>query len=320
MCIRDRRETLRGTTLEVRRDSAEFAELMNAYGDGKNGRQWGNVRKALFGRLNVRLTDGAGNWDTMQAELAESWPGTFDAENTDITAFTDAVLGVYEASVPVVENPYGMDMETLALDLANEAVEGYLNSPTRRTMADRAAQDAQKAARAEYRKGRRDAQAEMKALYDQAYANRKERFDAMLEVYKQKAQNAKDDAVMRERMQKLKWVQTRDKKLVRQQAEFATRMQRRNDGLLYRKSRDSAQKQVRTLAAWLREPTDTKHVPKKMRTAVLNVLNLFDWNTSNAGTATAQRWQETMKDIALMAKDAEALEPVSYTHLTLPTN
>ena len=148
----------------------------------------------------------------------------------------------------------------------------------------------------------------MKALYDQAYANRKERFDAMLEVYKQKAQNAKDDAVMRERMQKLKWVQTRDKKLVRQQAEFATRMQRRNDGLLYRKSRDSAQKQVRTLAAWLREPTDTKHVPKKMRTAVLNVLNLFDWNTSNAGTATAQRWQETMKDIALMAKDAEALE------------
>lgn len=302
------RETLRGTTLEVRRDSAEFAELMNAYGDGKNGRQWGNVRKALFGRLNVRLTDGAGNWDTMQAELAESWPGTFDAENTDITAFTDAVLGVYEASVPVVENPYGMDMETLALDLANEAVEGYLNSPTRRTMADRAAQDAQKAARAEYRKGRRDAQAEMKALYDQAYANRKERFDAMLEVYKQKAQNAKDDAVMRERMQKLKWVQTRDKKLVRQQAEFATRMQRRNDGLLYRKSRDSAQKQVRTLAAWLREPTDTKHVPKKMRTAVLNVLNLFDWNTSNAGTATAQRWQETMKDIALMAKDAEALE------------
>ena len=206
------RETLRGTTLEVRRDSAEFAELMNAYGDGKNGRQWGNVRKALFGRLNVRLTDGAGNWDTMQAELAESWPGTFDAENTDITAFTDAVLGVYEASVPVVENPYGMDMETLALDLANEAVEGYLNSPTRRTMADRAAQDAQKAARAEYRKGRRDAQAEMKALYDQAYANRKERFDAMLEVYKQKAQNAKDDAVMRERMQKLKWVQTRDEK------------------------------------------------------------------------------------------------------------
>ena len=302
------RETLRGTTLEVRQGSAEFAELMNAYGDGKNGRQWGNVRKALFGRLNVRLTDGAGNWDTMQAELAESWPGTFDAENTDITAFTDAVLGVYEASVPVVENPYGMDMETLALDLANEAVEGYLNSPTRRTMADRAAQDAQKAARAEYRKGRRDAQAEMKALYDQAYANRKERFDAMLEVYKQKAQNAKDDAVMRERMQKLKWVQTRDKKLVRQQAEFATRMQRRNDGLLYRKSRDSAQKQVRTLAAWLREPTDTKHVPKKMRTAVLNVLNLFDWNTSNAGTATAQRWQETMKDIALMAKDAEALE------------
>lgn len=207
-----------------------------------------------------------------------------------------------------VKYAFGMDMETLALDLANEAVEGYLNSPTRRTMADRAAQDAQKAARAEYRKGRRDAQAEMKALYDQAYANRKERFDAMLEVYKQKAQNAKDDAVMRERMQKLKWVQTRDKKLVRQQAEFATRMQRRNDGLLYRKSRDSAQKQVRTLAAWLREPTDTKHVPKKMRTAVLNVLNLFDWNTSNAGTATAQRWQETMKDIALMAKDAEALE------------
>ena len=36
---------LRGTTLEVRQGSAEFAELMNAYGDGKNGRQWGNVRK-----------------------------------------------------------------------------------------------------------------------------------------------------------------------------------------------------------------------------------------------------------------------------------
>lgn len=31
------RETLRGTTLEVRRGSAEFAELMNAYGDGKTG-------------------------------------------------------------------------------------------------------------------------------------------------------------------------------------------------------------------------------------------------------------------------------------------
>ena len=46
----------------------------------------------------------------------------------------------------------------------------------------------------------------------------------------------------------------------------------------------------------------------RMQKTVLNLLNSIDVNNSVEGTKSAARWQEVMKDVQLMAKDALAAD------------
>ena len=48
------REAVKGMEWTVRENSPAYDELVNRFGDGSNGKKWGNVRKALFGTLNVK--------------------------------------------------------------------------------------------------------------------------------------------------------------------------------------------------------------------------------------------------------------------------
>ena len=82
---------------------------MNRFGDGSNGKKWGNVRKALFGTLNVKRVsaDGpAGTFDTNFELLAKQFPGEFAADG-DIVANVERLMQIKEASKPDDENIYG---------------------------------------------------------------------------------------------------------------------------------------------------------------------------------------------------------------------
>lgn len=275
------RDDLRSMTIEVQKESPAYYELLNEYGDGPGGRRWGNVRRNTFGRVNLKLVDGPGNWDTQFAELAESHPAVFDAD-AGAAENVAAALGVFEASEVSYDNPYGMDLDTAAENAAQELFEAYMEMPERHTYADRQRQKALET-RTRYREQRQRALAEQKGRYENRLAELRQK-------------NAGQIQAMRDE---------NTKKLVEQKAVFDERMARRNEGLRYRQARDQAEKNLRRLHRWLVQPTDAQHVPEKMRGAVAEVLNAISFNTHNAGSRADTDLKLALRDIQSLVADPD---------------
>lgn len=275
------RDDLRSMTIEVQKESPAYYELLNEYGDGPGGRRWGNVRRNTFGRVNLKLVDGPGNWDTQFAELAENHPAVFDAD-AGAAENVAAALGVFEASEVSYDNPYGMDLDTAAENAAQELFEAYMEMPERHTYADRQRQKALET-RTRYREQRQRALAEQKGRYENRLAELRQK-------------NAGQIQAMRDE---------NTKKLVEQKAVFDERMARRNEGLRYRQARDQAEKNLRRLHRWLVQPTDAQHVPEKMRGAVAEVLNAISFNTHNAGSRADTDLKLALRDIQSLVADPD---------------
>lgn len=275
------RDDLRSMTIEVQKESPAYYELLNEYGDGPGGRRWGNVRRNTFGRVNLKLVDGPGNWDTQFAELAENHPAVFDAD-AGAAENVAAALGVFEASEVSYDNPYGMDLDTAAENAAQELFEAYMEMPERHTYADRQRQKALET-RTRYREQRQRALAEQKGRYENRLAELRQKNAGQIQAMRD--ENAK--------------------KLVEQKAVFDERMARRNEGLRYRQARDQAEKNLRRLHRWLVQPTDAQHVPEKMRGAVAEVLNAISFNTHNAGSRADTDLKLALRDIQSLVADPD---------------
>lgn len=275
------RDDLRSMTIEVQKESPAYYELLNEYGDGPGGRRWGNVRRNTFGRVNLKLVDGPGNWDTQFAELAENHPAVFDAE-AGAAENVAAALGVFEASEVSYDNPYGMDLDTAAENAAQELFEAYMEMPERHTYADRQRQKALET-RTRYREQRQRALAEQKGRYENRLAELRQKNAGQIQAMRD--ENAK--------------------KLVEQKAVFDERMARRNEGLRYRQARDQAEKNLRRLHRWLVQPTDAQHVPEKMRGAVAEVLKAISFNTHNAGSRADTDLKLALRDIQSLVADPD---------------
>lgn len=275
------RDDLRSMTIEVQKESPAYYELLNEYGDGPGGRRWGNVRRNTFGRVNLKLVDGPGNWDTQFAELAENHPAVFDAD-AGAAENVAAALGVFEASEVSYDNPYGMDLDTAAENAAQELFEAYMEMPERHTYADRQRQKALET-RTRYREQRQRALAEQKGRYENRLAELRQKNAGQIQAMRD--ENAK--------------------KLVEQKAVFDERMARRNEGLRYRQARDQAEKNLRRLHRWLVQPTDAQHVPEKMRGAVAEVLKAINFNTHNAGSRADTDLKLALRDIQSLVADPD---------------
>lgn len=258
------KDSLKKMTFLVQKGSPAYHELMNAYGDTEGGPKWGTVRRNTR-RLNIKLTDGPGNWDTQFAELAQEYPNLFD-DAAGIEQNINSALRVFEADT-VYENPYGMDLDTAAQNAAQELFEAYMVTPERYTYADKQAMRVQQL-RTEYRQRRQD-----------ALQKQKESFDRRLRYERGKA----------------------DDRLARQKAMFDERMTRRNEGMKWRQERDSIEKIQKRLYRTISQPTDTNHVPEGLRRPVLNLLNSVNWNTRKEGSQAAYQFELAMKNIGDMA-------------------
>lgn len=327
------RDDLRSMTIEVQKDSPAYYELLNEYGDGPGGHRWGNVRRNTFGRVNLKLVDGPGNWDTQFAELAENHPAVFDAE-AGAAENVAAALGVFEASEVSYDNPYGMDLDTAAENAAQELFEAYMEMPERHTYADRQRQKALET-RTHYREQRKRALAKQKERFEnrlaQNMAEQRTKFDKKLSDVK--AEGRAREAAAREnknkwvaqmqaridrylsegkieqaerlKERKEKYLAMADPRMARQKAVFDERMARRNEGLRYRQARDQAEKNLRRLHRWLVQPTDAQHVPEKMRGAVAEVLNAISFNTHNAGSRADTDLKLALRDIQSLVADPD---------------
>lgn len=318
------REWLKNTTFEIRKNSPEYQDLMNEYGDGADGkRSWGNVRKNTFGRVNLKLVGEkvAGNLDTAMMEMAGNWPGIFDETAAPVDNIRNA-LGVYEASQVQYHDAYGNDLNTAAALAGQELMDAYLDTPVRETRADKAAAQLNQT-RTALRAEQKAALAAQKAAYEvrvkaleSAQSAQKAKLRAKWIETTRKAAQANNTKVAERLNRQAEGYKTQlmrmdtpdykkmQKQLLNQRAAFETLNERRKDTILLDRARDSVQKNVKQLYKWLAKPNEAGHVQTKMEKAVYDLLGKIDPSTSARGTKSDIRWQETMKDIQLMAQQS----------------
>lgn len=318
------REWLKNTTFEIRKNSPEYQDLMNEYGDGADGkRSWGNVRKNTFGRVNLKLVGEkvAGNLDTAMMEMAGNWPGIFDETAAPVDNIRNA-LGVYEASQVQYHDAYGNDLNTAAALAGQELMDAYLDTPVRETRADKAAAQLNQT-RTALRTEQKAALAAQKAAYEvrvkaleSAQSAQKAKLRAKWIETTRKAAQANNTKVAERLKRQAEGYETQlmrmdtpdykkmQKQLLNQRAAFETLNERRKDTILLDRARDSVQKNVKQLYKWLAKPNEAGHVQSNMEKAVYDLLGKIDPSTSSRGTKSDIRWQETMKDIRQMAQQS----------------
>lgn len=318
------REWLKNTTFEIRKNSPEYQDLMNEYGDGADGkRSWGNVRKNTFGRVNLKLVGEkvAGNLDTAMMEMAGNWPGIFDETAAPVDNIRNA-LGVYEASQVQYHDTYGNDLNTAAALAGQELMDAYLDTPVRETRADKAAAQLNQT-RTALRAEQKAALAAQKAAYEvrvkaleSDQSAQKAKLRAKWIETTRKAAQANNTKVAERLNRQAEGYKTQlmrmdtpdykkmQKQLLNQRAAFETLNERRKDTILLDRARDSVQKNVKQLYKWLAKPNEAGHVQTRMEKAVYDLLGKIDPSTSARGTKSDIRWQETMKDIQLMAEQS----------------
>ena len=318
------REWLKNTTFEIRKNSPEYQDLMNEYGDGADGkRSWGNVRKNTFGRVNLKLVGEkvAGNLDTAMMEMAGNWPGIFDETAAPVDNIRNA-LGVYEASQVQYHDAYGNDLNTAAALAGQELMDAYLDTPVRKTRADKAAAQLNQT-RTALRAEQKAALAAQKAAYEvrvkaleSDQSAQKAKLRAKWIETTRKAAQANNTKVAERLNRQAEGYKTQlmrmdtpdykkmQKQLLNQRAAFETLNERRKDTILMDRARDSVQKNVKQLYKWLAKPNEAGHVQTRMEKAVYDLLGKIDPSTSARGTKSDIRWQETMKDIRQMAQQS----------------
>lgn len=299
----------------VREGSPLYQDLLDRYGDGPKGKTWGNVRKALFGRIDIKKTSEngtSGRIDALFDELAEEWPGVFDRDAAtvdNIQRLMDVYDEVRDGAAYDLET--GMSEEEQAAYLAQDLYAAYLSMPRRQTYADRSAAKAEEVAE-QFRKDKAKAMEQQKAVYEQKLQEqRKWASDRMAELqnrYKAAKVAHDQELVIKTHNQIVKARRQAQETLLRRRAALELQWGNKRERANVTQQRQRVQKSVQNLHRWLMKPTAQQHVQTKMQDAVLNLLNSLNMNVGREGTGTAARWQETMKDIQLMAKDALAAD------------
>lgn len=308
-------DKVRNADWTVRKDSPLYNDLLDAYGDGPGGKTWGNVRKALFGRVNIKLAEeggASGRIDALFDELAGEWPGVFDREAATVDNI-ERLMQVYDD----IREGNGFDMESgmsadeQAAYMAQDLYDAYLAMPRRQTFADRQAAQAEAVA-AQYRKAKSEALAQQRAKFEQALKEQKQwARDRMAELNAQykAAREAHDQELIIKTQNKIVNARMRNEEsILRRRAALELQWNSKRERTAAAQQRQRVQKSVQALHRWLMKPTAQEHVQTKMQDVVLDVLNSLEMNVGRQGTATAKRWQEVMKDIQLMANKAMAAD------------
>lgn len=308
-------DKVRSADWTVREGSPLYQDLMDLYGDGPNGKSWGNVRKSLFGRIDIKKTSDSGTGgriDTLFDELAEEWPGIFDKDAATVDNI-QTLMEVYDEvrDGTAYDLETGMSEEEQAAYLAQDLYDTYLSMPRRQTYADKSAAQAE-ALTNKYRQEKAQALAQQKDGYEKKLLEQKkwarDRMEELENQYKA-AKEAHDQALMiKTHNQIVDARRQANDKLLRRRAALELQWVNKRERASVTQQRQRVQKSVQALHRWLMKPTAQQHVQTKMQGTVLNLLNSLNLNVGREGTGMAARWQEVMKDIQLMAKDALAAD------------
>ena len=230
------------------------------------------------------------NVDLVYKEMSERWPEFFD-EDREGTVYDqlyqiEAVLDkVYKITK---YNPFDMYTSQAVSGAANEILEKFFDLPqTKKTFADRQAArlDREKAA------GKRRLQEE------------RERKNAKLEELRQKNRERVDKAIQKERERRVKDLERLKDQY---QARDAAGRTRRKEKEL----RAKILRHANALSTKLLRPSDKQHIPESLRSAVANVLNSINLESSYAydpatPTKRTQAFQELRLSYEKILREAD---------------
>ena len=111
-------------TTPIRLTDNQWQEVRKRYGSETE------FRRAVMGRLRIAAKNdaAAGTLDAHWNEIAEAWPGMFDAETVEGDQ-VDALLDALDATAKRVENPYEMNLDRMTQDVTAEVYDKYLAIP-----------------------------------------------------------------------------------------------------------------------------------------------------------------------------------------------
>ncbi len=231
-------------TTPIRLTDNQWQEVRKRYGSEKE------FRRAVMGRLRIAAKSdaAAGTLDAHWNEIAEAWPGMFDADTVEGDQ-VDALLDALDATAKRVENPYEMNLDRMTQDVTAEVYDKYLAIPETVSRNSRALQQ------------QMQQRAAAEAERDAAKAEADER------VKKVEALQANQAEEIRHLREQLKEARTEAQKITEKWSANREKMDAR------RKMRREIIRQKYRMMQKLDRPRQGSFVPMQMQEAVTTLLN-----------------------------------------------
>ena len=208
-------------------------------------------RKSLFGKLKISKGEHT-NVDQIYSELSSQYPEFFnEAQEANISDQVQRIADVANRLYKVTEyNPFEGYMGQAVASISNDIMDRFFDLPqTKKTFADRAEEQ----------------------LQDARFQGRQAANDAFLAG--QMAQGKQDAKRLRSTAQALAKERTRRAEQVQALKErYREKDVTRRDSQKRRELRAKITRHASALSQKLLRPTDTQHIPEKMRSAVAKVL------------------------------------------------
>lgn len=284
----------------------EYAELRKylrsitlniSHEDSQDIPDFGDFRKRNWGRMTIG-SKGT-NIDQVYKELSELWPEFFSEERE--TTPSDQLLRIAEVMEAVYRsqevNPFGQYAEEAVSDIADEVMGYFFTIPQAVTFADKAA-----------------------AKLKQATADAK--------LAGQMAQGRKDAALLRSTEERMAAAQQRAKDALRKERERGAKaMQDLKDRQSAKDTRTREQRKAaelrgkivrhaKALSKKLLSPTDKKHVPDELQSAVAAVLDAINleskWDSAEKTTKRTQAFQKLRDAYKKVAGDV-VVDPALFS-------
>ena len=255
----------------------EYAELRKYLRDTKltlssedaaNIADYADFRKEQFGKLKIGKGERT-NVDQIYAELSNQYPEFFNEQReTNVSDQLQRIADVAGQLYTVTEyNPFEGYMGQAVASISNDIMDRFFDLPqTKKTFADRAAEQVQEAKR----------------------AGRQASNDAFLAG--QMAQGRKDAKRLRSTAEALAKERSRRAEQVQAlQERYREKNAARRESQQNRELRAKITRHANALSKKLVSPTDAQHIPENMRTAVARVLDSINQESAYTLDANGKR-------------------------------
>lgn len=244
-------------------------------------------RRKYIGKIRIVNENGI-PVDSFYKELIELYPEHFSEDVTHPADQLIKIADIIDFIKPINYNPYGMDIDEAARDLAYEIISSsYFDiSEAPPTFADKKKFELEKL-KTKYNQRVREVRNEYKIKYnDRLQEIRKENAKKISDLKdKAKTATAEEKQAYNDKIARLK--DNNLQKLQAQQDRFEERMQmgraRREQRVEVSKYKTRIKKLTKDLSNMLLKPDDKKHIPAGLKGSILQVCKLLDFETGITG-------------------------------------